>query len=75
MSPIPDALESEEDFRQYVRELCKQTSQTAVADEVGVRPSQVNQIISGRASIGSKMADRFGFEKVKSIRFIRKRKR
>lgn len=70
MSKKPQRLVGEPAFRAFVRDLCEHTSQTEVAKENKLTPSQVNQILSGRACLGNKTVAKFGFKRIVSVEFV-----
>lgn len=68
--PPRQILHSEQDFRDWLKELGSLNPKAAIAEHVGIRPTQFSHLLSGRAPIGNLMASRFGFERVDSVSFI-----
>jgi hypothetical protein len=48
-------------FREWLRDWARMVGPGALASELGLSPSQLSNIISGRALVGPELATRFGF--------------
>jgi len=70
--PEKRIMAGEDAFRLYVRQLCLASSQKAVAQKLSINPGRLSRIINGYDPIGEDLAERFGFELVKTKTFIPK---
>jgi predicted transcriptional regulator len=57
------------EFRAWIREQCDKSSVKAVAEKVGMHPTQLSNLLAGRACLGEVMAERFGYRRVQSVRY------
>ena len=67
-------LEGEQSFRDYVRGLCIETSHSAVANKYGLSLSHLSNIIHGYGTVGPSVAQRFGYQKLRTFAFVPIRK-